>query len=61
MSDSILIRGRFTKCRGCPTTECTCLTDLEIELLEKSSYQCSYRHEDSRCVLVQDHKGPHEL
>ena len=28
-------RGRFILCRGCPTIECTCLTDLEVYLLDK--------------------------
>lgn len=28
-------RGRFIPCRGCPTVECTCFTDLESDLLEK--------------------------
>jgi hypothetical protein len=28
-------RGRFIECRGCPTVECTCFTELEDELLEK--------------------------
>ena len=30
-------RGRFTKCRGCPTVQCTCFTDLEEELLNKTT------------------------
>ncbi len=29
------MRGRFSPCRGCPTVECTCMTDLEEELLVK--------------------------
>ena len=28
-------RGRFIECRGCPTVECTCFTELEAELLDK--------------------------
>lgn len=28
-------RGRYIVCRGCPTVECTCFTDLERELLDK--------------------------
>lgn len=32
-------RGRFVKCRGCPTVECTCFTDLEHELLYKTPAQ----------------------
>lgn len=28
-------RGRFIVCRGCPTVECTCFTELEADLLEK--------------------------
>lgn len=30
-------RGRFTPCRGCPTIDCTCFTELEQELLDKAS------------------------
>lgn len=29
-------RGKFIPCRGCPNIECTCLTELEEELLNKS-------------------------
>ena len=28
-------RMRTIPCRGCPTVECTCFTELEQELLEK--------------------------
>lgn len=28
-------RGRFIPCRFCPTVECTCMTELEDELLTK--------------------------
>ena len=30
-------RGRFIPCRGCPTVECTCFTELEADLLDKVS------------------------
>ncbi len=30
-------QGRFIQCRGCPTVECTCMTELEVDLLEKNS------------------------
>jgi hypothetical protein len=29
--------GRFIPCRGCPTRQCTCMTELEADLLEKNS------------------------
>lgn len=32
-------RGRFTKCRGCPTIECTCFTELEQDLLDKVNHR----------------------
>ncbi len=28
-------RARTIKCRGCPTVDCTCMTELEAELLDK--------------------------
>jgi len=31
------LSGRFIKCRGCPTVECTCSTELESDLLDKLS------------------------
>lgn len=30
-------RGRIINCIGCPTIECTCMTELEEELLNKTS------------------------
>lgn len=31
-----LKRGRLIECQGCPTVTCTCFTELEDDLLEKT-------------------------
>lgn len=30
-------RGRVIPCRGCPTVDCTCMTELEAALLENGT------------------------
>lgn len=32
-----LPRGRLIQCSGCPTVTCTCFTDMERDLLQKTS------------------------
>lgn len=45
-----LERARYIPCKGCPTVECTCFTDLEQDLLDKVSKKIDMQSEYAQKV-----------